>query len=898
MAYIVSLMREFILLLVFWITAPVTATPVISEFMASNEETLADEDGDFPDWIEIFNPSDEPVDLTGYFLTDDALVLNQWEFPQVTLGAGELLIVFASGKDRDVGELHTNFKLASEGEYLALVAADGSTVVSDFGEKFPPQFQDVSFGEGDFGIGYLDEATPGETNSDGQLPGPFFLEALTGGPRPEPFEPVMVTARVVGAEDLTIFYRKDFGDEVPLAMTSANGEDFTVEVPGDAPGALIRWRFVAQDADGRVTKYPAFRDPEDSHEYFGIPVTNANVDSAADVFEWFISPVDYDRLIVFQPVRAGVFYLGEYYDNVRFTVHGQSSAFFAKKSFNMDFNKTQRFLWREGEGRVKDLDILSNWGDKSKSRNELAYEILRESGVPTHFAFTVRVQRNGNFFSLADIVEDADDRYLERAGLNEDGVLYKPVNSTLDLEDLKNPLEQRVRKRTRKDEGFQDLADFIRGINQEGADRWDYIFDNVDLPMTINTLAGLVVIMQTDMVGKNYYVYRDTGGDNEWAILPWDLDLTFGRNFTSRAGYFDTNLFYENYTEFRDNNDVISLVRSLIWNNDATRDMFFRRVRTLSDRFVDSDYIQTRLLAQLNRLSSPDTFPGDALTDSFAWGTWYDNDPVPRPFSTIHPDSEDMERAVVRIVNEWLPLRHAELYLATPDLPEAQENEEIMIGSLDFDPISDNQDQEYIELINQHPFAADVSGWRVDGAVRFILPEGTVIPSGSSLFLSPNKADFRTRDLSPTGNEQRFVVGPYKGNLSAEGETIDLYDPDDVLRDSKTFSGSQPGFNGNGTVDKDGDGLNALFEWALGSSDEIYNSLEEPAVGKFTYSAQSDLNGFSLVVEVSENLLDWTREGVVESERVALDEVLDRVTIDLPPGLSRCFVRLVLERLP
>jgi len=889
-------MRELFFCFTLSAALPTTAAPVISEFMASNEATLADEDGDFSDWIEIYNPDANPVALAGYFLTDDSLILNKWEFPEVNLGAGERLIVFASGKDRDVGELHANFKLSSEGEYLALLSPDGTTVLSDFGDQFPPQFQDESFGTTDLGTGYLDSPTPGAANSAVRLPGPQFGEVRTGGPRPAPNEAIVITAEVAGAEDLTLFYRKNFDDEVALAMTSNDGENFSATIPGGDPGDLIRWRFVAQDIDGRVTRNPAFRDPEDSHKYFGIPVTNPEVETLAEVVEWFITEADYNRLRGFQIVRAGVFFLGEYYDNVRFSLHGQSTLFFKKKSYNLDFNKTQRFRWKADEPRVKDIDLLTNWGDKSKSRNELAYEILRESGVPTHFSFAVRVQRNGEFFSVADIIEDADDVYLKRAGLNENGALYKPTDSTLDLDELGSPL--RIRKRTRKDEGFEDLEAFIRGINREGADRWDYIYDNVDLPMTINTLAGLVVIMQTDMGGKNYYVYRDTGGDNEWAILPWDLDLTFGRNFTARAGYFDTNLFYSGYTEFLDSENSISLVQSLIQDNAAIRDMFFRRVRTLSDRFLASDYLKDRLLAQLGRLSPSTIFPGDALLDSFEWGTWHDNNPVAQPFDTTHPDSETMGRGVSRIVNGWLPLRRNEIYSMTPDLPPAQEEAVIMIGGLDFDPISDNQDQEYLELINQLPVAADVSGWRVDGAVRFTLPPGTVIPSGGSLFLSPNQAAFRTRDLSPTGNEQRFVVGPYKGNLAAEGETIDLYDANDVLQDSKTFSGRNPGFNGNSSKDLDGDGLNAILEWALGTSDLEHNSLAGPPDEKFSYSARSNLNGFALIVEVSEDLKTWSREGIAEVARDPLGNGLDQVTVALPHGSRRCFIRLVLERLP
>ena len=889
-------MIERFLISFFAATAVVSAAPVISEFMASNETTLADEDGDFPDWIEIFNPDDESVDLGGYFLSDDALTLNRWIFPATTLGAGEWLVVFASGKDRDVGELHTDFKLAAGGEYLALVATDGVTVVSDFGEAYPPQFEDGSFGAGEFGIGYFDEVTPGAENGGGRIPGPQFGSVRTGGERPAPFEDLVITAAVSGAEDVTLFYRLNFGEEEAVAMTSGDGENFSVTIPGGRGGNLIRWRFVAQDVDGRVTREPPFRDPGDSHEYFGVPVLNPEVESLAEVVEWFISPADYSRLTSFQFVRAGVYYLGEYYDNVRFSLHGQSSLFFQKKSFNMDFNKTQRFRWKEGEARVKDLDLLTNWGDKAKVRNELAFEIMRESGVPTHFAFTVRLQQNGLFFSLADMVEDGDDFYLKRAGLNPEGVLYKAIDTTLAVDEIGTP--GRVRKLTRKDEDLSDLNAFIRGINGEGQDRWDYIYDHVDLPMTINTLAGLIVIMQTDMFGKNYYIYRDTGGDDEWAILPWDLDLTFGRNFTNRAGYFDQTLFTTGYTEHEESADVVSLVESLIDGNPRTRAMFFRRLRTLADQFIDSNYIEERTRQQLERLSPSSIFPADALRDSFQWGTWYDNDPVPKSYSTTHPDSESMERAIDRLAIEWLPQRRIELYLNVPELPAEQVDPSIMIGALDFDPISDDQDQEFVELINQSPTATDVSGWRIAGAVRMTLPPGTVIPSGGSVFLSPDQRAFRTRDLSPTGNEQRLVLGPYEGNLSAEGETLELFDPEDVLRDSKTYSGSHPGFNGDRRKDLDSDGLNAMMEWALGTSDHDYTAFEGPKDRRFSYTVQSDLNGFTLAVEVSEDLENWSREGVVEVDRHPLDDGLDEVTAELPHGLTRCFVRLVLEKQP
>src|SRR5688572_14140322 len=103
-------------------------TPIISEFMADNGNTLADQDGAFSDWIEIHNPTPNTVNLDGYYLTDDASLPLKWRIPSVTLPASGNLVVFASGKDRAVAgqELHTNFELDAAGDYLALVKPDGT----------------------------------------------------------------------------------------------------------------------------------------------------------------------------------------------------------------------------------------------------------------------------------------------------------------------------------------------------------------------------------------------------------------------------------------------------------------------------------------------------------------------------------------------------------------------------------------------------------------------------------------------------------------------------------------------------------------------------------------------------------------------------------------------------
>ena len=121
---------------------------LIGELMAQNAATLTDEDGDYSDWIEIYDPCLPTVSLDGWYLTDDPDNLTKWRFPAVQLARGGSLVVFASGKNRAVpgAPLHTSFKLSAGGEYLALVKPDGTTIAHEFAPAFPPQYLDISYG--------------------------------------------------------------------------------------------------------------------------------------------------------------------------------------------------------------------------------------------------------------------------------------------------------------------------------------------------------------------------------------------------------------------------------------------------------------------------------------------------------------------------------------------------------------------------------------------------------------------------------------------------------------------------------------------------------------------------------------------------------------------------------
>ena len=152
---------------------------LINEVMAKNSTTIADEFGEFDDWIELYNAGDEDIDMAGYYLTDDVdTPVNYWQIPSgspalTTVPAGGFLILWAD-KDEEQGANHLNFKLGAGGEHIALLATDGATILDEL--IFGQQSEDVSYGrieDGGDDFDFFLVATPGTSNQSQALPQVF-----------------------------------------------------------------------------------------------------------------------------------------------------------------------------------------------------------------------------------------------------------------------------------------------------------------------------------------------------------------------------------------------------------------------------------------------------------------------------------------------------------------------------------------------------------------------------------------------------------------------------------------------------------------------------------------------------------------------------------------------------
>jgi len=812
MALIHQIMRQvWLLLFILLLLSPTmlsiqaqSSSVFISEFMASNKSTLADEHGDYPDWIELYNSGNSEINLEGWYLTDNENKLTKWAFPAVTLAPESYLLVFASGKDQVASELHTNFNLKSEGEYLALVEPDGKTIAWDYAPQYPAQFADLSYGlDGAGNERSFSQPTPGKANASSHYLAPLISDAHHTPALPTDEDEINVTVRITGSEggaeleDVTLHYRVMFGEHVELPMfddgTYGDGEAgdgvYGAFIPSQAtlPGEMVRYYITAEDAEGNLSRLPLLPEPANSQteaanrskpEYFGTMIADPSVVSSLPVLYWF--PEDEDDADDREGTRAAIFYDGVFYDNLFVRLRGGSSIVWPKNSLKFDFNTGNFFYFSPDEAPVEEFNLNSTYSDETYIREVLAWETYRDAGVPYSISFPMRVQQNGEFYSVALFVEQPDERYLERQGLEPNGALYKMTCCN-----MVNRMDEGVNKRTRLDEDNSDLQALVDGVHLPFGERTTFLFDNLNIPAVINYLAAGVIMEDFDSMRANYYLYHNTEGTGEWMYLPWDRNWTFGSCCYMLDG---RQVCQQDMCENSDRvfwGDNQNHLTDAIYKTPALRAMYLRRVRTLMDELLqppDTPPDQLRYEQRLDEFLAQ--MESDVALDVEKWG-----------FEWLKTDN--LRDALERLKTEYFAARRLHLYETNGPsgshiIPAAQPDDvTIEFGTIV--TLSGNKDEEYLTLVNPNKYAVDISGWRIDNHIEYTWKPGTVIPARGTLYLSPNVVAFRNRATSPTGGEGHFVQGDYdfiinyQGRLSNGSGTLELYNKQEQLISSQLF---------------------------------------------------------------------------------------------------------------
>lgn len=178
-----------------WIEFSIGSSSVslaVNEFMASNDTTIADEAGEFDDWVEIYNYGSEAIYLGDRYLTDKPDEPTQWQFPDIWIQADEYILVWCD-KDEEQGDLHTNFKLSADGDFIGIFDNNDNLNVLIDGFEFGPQITDQAVGRLPNGTGELQvlPATPGSSNDISSAIGELDIPGMSYNIYPNPAHDIL-----------------------------------------------------------------------------------------------------------------------------------------------------------------------------------------------------------------------------------------------------------------------------------------------------------------------------------------------------------------------------------------------------------------------------------------------------------------------------------------------------------------------------------------------------------------------------------------------------------------------------------------------------------------------------------------------------------------------------------
>jgi hypothetical protein len=726
-------------------------------------------------------------------------------------------------------------------------------------------------------FGYMATPTPGAANSGVMQMGPRIDASVFTPTQPVAGQPIVVTANAlslaapVNASTVRLYYRVMYGSEVQLTMFDnglsgdavAGDGIFAAQIPSSAfsAGQMVRWYVTAADTTGLVGRGPSYLDVVDSPQYYGTVIVDPTVTTDLPVIYWFVQ--DPNAAATDAGTRTSLYIDGKFYDNVQVDLHGQSTAQpqFLKKSFNFDANSGIKFEFDGAMGRVSDFNLLTNFTDKTYYRNTMAYELYTAAGGAGLLAYSTVVYRNGAYYGLYDLVEEAQSEYLERVGLDPDGALYKMGNGF-------NSTTFEVEKKTRKEEDRSDLQELVNTASMSSLQADTWIKDNLDLAEWVNYFAIQTLIANRDYGQKNHYLYRDTNITGLWSILPWDVDLSFGHQWNPSENYFDDDLIWNDGAfVYMGGNHLIDRLTSQV----QFRQMYGSRVRTLLDEFygpAEESIASSDVVQRINGLMAE--ISADALIDRNAWGT------------AAGMGFETPTQAVVRVQADFLAKRKTHLNsLSWVPAPQVA-TPNVTIGTVEYSPVGGNQGQEYIALVNNSAVAVDISGWTISGEVNHTFKGGTVIPPSTTYYLVADVVQFKARTTGPSGGQRLYIQGNYEGNLYDSYGTVTLMNTADTTIASMTY-GTPPS---NGDYDGDGDvdgrdflmwqrnpSVGDLADWqnnygstepiSAVASDEPTSPIVILSLSLQSESIELDSNDF-VADEVSAELV-WNKESVADS---------------------------------
>ena len=822
----------------------------INEFMASNQISIEDEDGDSSDWLELFNATSESISLSGCYLTDDVDDSIKWQFPDRILEPGGFLIIWASDKDRaGMGELHTNFKISKSGEYLGIYDKNGNVIDSlTFGE----QKIDISYGrkyDGGAEWTFFSQPTPGESNIiDGiLLPSPRFS-------KDQGYYDSPIKITLTAPDQIFDVYYTINGD-----IPTQSSTHYVNEIPIDTTTAI---RAICYDDNGHssqvVTRTYLI------NESIELPILSLVTDNA--------NLYDEERGIFFNDYKHGsewerpanISYFKrenglEFDMNAGIRVHGTATRSSRKKSlrlyFRSEYGQSElNYPVFESKDLTHFKRLILRMGGQDHNMYTAYWTLIRcpllqrlHSEVQPTFATSrpFMMFLNGKLWGIYYFRERVDKYYLEDN--------FSVQNADLNKSTWKWGGETIEGDREHWDDTFL----FFKSSNLGEAENMAVARQLVDIENFTDHNIFNIFGANWDWPQNNVYKFRDRDTNGPWRWIMWDVDAIFGRSSRAKSptwnaiewatrdqvrldlNYSDTeNLLWSTemlrsllksgeYTEyfltrFADlmnstlhYNHIIEVIDSLAaviepdyeleaerWG--VTKESWSNNISSLKT-YVEKrhNYMFKHLKAHFNTgrvnqlmISPVPSFGGSVKVNTIHPGTYpwtglYFNGLPLKLVASPEPGYRFLEwRGDVESTQDSITIYLKSDMNITPVFEVDSAYINVMIHEINYNSSDKVDTEDWVEFYNASNRDIDMGGWIFSDSVdsnRYVFSSNTVIKRSGYLILSRDTTAFR--HFFPDVN---LLCGNMDFGFSSGGELLRLYDQGGVLVDSVHYDDKLP----------------------------------------------------------------------------------------------------------
>lgn len=870
---------------------------LINELMSSNSFTITDEDGDYPDWIELYNPQPEAIDLTGYGISDEPSVPFKWVMPSVNIAAYGYLLIFADDKNRD---LHTNFKLSSDGETLVITNPLETTIDQvDFGKIGP----DISYGRQPDGSGqwfFFQEATPNGSNTTQGYsgttteplvspPGGFYSSSVTvnitagstndkiyytlDGSEPDETSPLYIvpilinppnnTGKVlrvkafstglIPSKTLTNTYFINLSSTLPVISLSTdpyNLFDYNYGIYADGPG------WTPDDPHFGANYWMDWERPVHVELFETNGIDGFSIDAGIKIHGNWTRALAQKSLAIFARGQYGYSILNyKLFDDLPFTEY---EAFILRNS-GSDWSKT---MFRDAlmTGLVDDVDI-----DKQAYRPAIVFI-------------------NGEYWGIYNIRERINEHFIAQ-------------HHNVDAENL-DRLEKFAEVQQGDNLDYLALYSFIENNDIAIFANYEYVKTKMEVDEFIRYFVSEIYFDNTDWPENNIRYWRDRN-NGKWRWILFDTDFGFG--------VWDPSRYTYNTLEWATYNvnggwppPYSTLVLRKLLENPSFKNDFINCFADYSNSIFSSSVVVNRINS-MKSVIEPEIPRHGGKWGTFNLNSWLNNVKVLRDFANqrltyvrqhyaqkfglsgladVNLSISDNTMGSIKLnsLDITTPTWSGTYFLDVPISISAQPKQgyhfvswegsntssetslaitvagtvnlnaifevdlnsvpKVVINEINYNSHSSFNPDDWVELYNNDDEAVDISGWVFkddDDGHAFTIPEGTILEKGGYIVLCMNTTDFHT--LFPDVSN---YIGDVGFGLGGSGDMTRLYDDQMNIIDALTYDDVAPW-----PTEPDGNGPTLALR-----NPNLDNSLGENWAASQSHGTPGKINFIQVMTEI------------------------------------------------